>query len=37
MTYLDGVHGIIAGGILLSTEIECGYKDGVLQLYNIRQ
>ena len=37
MTYLDGVHGIIIGGMNLSTEIECGYKNGVLELYNIRQ
>ena len=37
MTYLNDVHGIIIGGMNLSTEIECGYKNGVLELYNIRQ
>ena len=37
MTYLNDVHGIIIGGMNLSTEIECGYKNGVLELYNIIQ
>ena len=37
MTYLNDVHGIIVGGMLLSTEIECGYTKGVLKTYNIRQ
>ena len=35
MTYLDGVHGIIIGGINLSIEIECGYKNNKFKTYNI--
>jgi len=35
MTYLNGVHGIIIGGMNLSIEIECGYENGKLQTYDI--
>lgn len=35
MTYLDGVHGLIIGGMNLSIEIECGYENGKLETYNI--
>ena len=35
MTYLDNVHGIIIGGMNLSTEIECGYEKNTFKTYNI--
>ena len=35
MTYLDGVHGLIIGGMNLSIEIECGYENGKLETYHI--